>query len=265
MIGEICRHEARMNFVASDKVPGGLHQKKESLFSQVTDFVAGAIMSGQYKVGELLPNEDDLRGDITVSRTAYREAIKFLSAKGLIEARPKSGTRVAAAAAWNLLDPDVLRWSLEADPNEAFIRELYELRRFIEPNATKSAAERCTREDLLLIEQALLAMETEPFYSEASINADVQFHEAIFNATRNRALMCLKPVIGCTILWSMRLKSDKASFAESLANHRRIYQAVANKDGERAAALSKILVLHACDDTLNALQSRRVSTEMGRE
>jgi GntR family transcriptional regulator, galactonate operon transcriptional repressor len=246
-----------MNLDLNDSRNGIPHHKKESLFSQVTDFVAEAIMSGQYKVGELLPNEDDLRGDITVSRTAYREAIKFLSAKGLIEARPKSGTRVAAAATWNLLDPDVLRWSLEADPNEAFIKELYELRRFIEPNATRVAAERHTPEDLAMIEQALQTMETEPFYSDASIRADVRFHEAIFEATRNRALMCLKPVIGCTIMWSMRLKSDKASFVESLIGHRRIYQAIATGDGERAHVLSTLLVLQACDDTLNALHQRR--------
>jgi GntR family transcriptional regulator, galactonate operon transcriptional repressor len=247
-----------MNFHQRTQDHDGPQLKKESLFRQVTDFVAGAIMSGQYKIGELLPDEDDLRGDITVSRTAYREAIKFLSAKGLIEARPKSGTRVAAASSWNLLDPDVLRWSLEADPNEPFIREMFELRRFIEPNATRAAAERRSTADLKQIEQALTTMETEPFYSEASIRADVSFHEAIFDATGNRALMCLKPVIGCTILWSMRLKSDTASFAGALVNHRRIYQAIANSDGERAFALSTILVLEACDDTLNALQQGRI-------
>jgi GntR family transcriptional regulator, galactonate operon transcriptional repressor len=246
-----------MNFQLHGNPDDGALHKKESLFTQVTDFVAGAIMSGKYQVGELLPNEDDLRGDITVSRTAYREAIKFLSAKGLIEARPKSGTRVAATSTWNLLDPDVLRWSLEADPNEEFIRELYELRGIIEPNATRAAAQRHHPDDLLVIERALLQMEREPFYSEASIRADVQFHEAIFDATRNRALMCLKPVIGCTILWSMRLKSDTASFLEALVNHRRIYQAIASGDGERAAALSTTLVLLACDDTLSALHLRR--------
>jgi GntR family transcriptional regulator, galactonate operon transcriptional repressor len=252
----------KSNLNAPHRLEDGLpSQKKESLFSQVTDFVAGAIMSGQYKAGELLPNEDDLRGDITVSRTAYREAIKFLSAKGLIEARPKSGTRVAAASTWNLLDPDVLRWSLEARPNEAFIRELFELRRFVEPNATRAAAERRDNNDLAAIEQALVAMENEPFFSDASIRADVRFHEAIFEATRNRALMCLKPVIGSTVLWSMRLKTDKASFSGALANHRRIFQAIASADSERAFALSTILVMEACDDTLselNHLQPTRV-------
>jgi GntR family transcriptional regulator, galactonate operon transcriptional repressor len=228
--------------------------KKESLFSQVTDFVAGAIMSGKYKTGELLPNEDDLRGDITVSRTAYREAIKFLSAKGLIEARPKSGTRVSAASTWNLLDPDVLRWSLEADPNEAFIRELFELRRIVEPNATRLAAERRSASDLGVIVRSLEVMEALPVLSDASIRADVRFHEAIFEATNNRAVMCLKPVISCTVLWSMRIRSDAALYAQSIGNHRRIYQAIADGEGERAAALSTLLVMQACDDTLSALK-----------
>ncbi len=229
---------------------------RESLFRQVTDRIARAIMSGHYRAGDLLPNEEGLMGDITVSRTAYREAIKFLSAKGLIEARPKSGTRVASRSSWNLLDPDILRWSLESDPNQAFIRELFELRRFIEPNASKFAAERRSSDDLARIEAALHGMETLPVYGDASILADVRFHEAIFEATGNRALMCLKPVISCTLLWSMRMRADEAPFVKALTDHRRIFDAIANSEGERAYALSTVLVMQACDDTLNALEQR---------
>jgi GntR family transcriptional regulator, galactonate operon transcriptional repressor len=231
--------------------------KKDSLFRQVTDRVAGAIISGEYRAGDLVPNEDGLKGDIKVSRTAYREAIKYLSAKGLIEARPKSGTRVAPPSAWNLLDPDVLRWSLETQPNAAFIGELFELRRFVEPNATRFAAERRSAGQLAAIEAAMLDMEALPVFSEASIRADVRFHEAIFDATGNRALMCLKPVVSCTLQWSMKLRSDEANFRVALLDHRRVYHAIQQSDGERAYALSTVLVMQACDDTLQALEQRQ--------
>ncbi len=82
----------------------------DRLFGQVAQKLAVAIISGDIGAGALLPNEDDLRADISVSRTAYREAVKILTAKGLVEARPKSGTRAAPRERWNLLDRDVLAW-----------------------------------------------------------------------------------------------------------------------------------------------------------
>ncbi len=117
----------------------------DRLFGQVAQKLAVAIITGAVKAGEVLPDEDDLRSDISVSRTAYREAVKVLTAKGLVEARPKSGTRAAPRESWNLLDPDVLAWHFEADPNEKFIRDLFELRRFAEPAAARLAAQRRTR------------------------------------------------------------------------------------------------------------------------
>jgi GntR family transcriptional regulator, galactonate operon transcriptional repressor len=251
------RHGHPQDEPGADELLGAPLHKKESPFRQVTDRVAGAIISGEYRAGDLVPNEDGLKGDITVSRTAYREAIKYLSAKGLIEARPKSGTRVAPPSSWNLLDPDVLRWSLEMQPNAAFIGELFELRRFIEPNATRFAAERRTVPQLAAIEAAMLDMEALPVFSEASIRADVRFHEAIFDATENRALMCLKPVVSCTLQWSMKLRSDEANFRVALLDHRRVFQAIEQSDGERAYALSTVLVMQACDDTLRALEQRQ--------
>ena len=116
----------------------------DRLFGQVAQKLAVTIITGAVRAGELLPNEDDLRSDISVSRTAYREAVKVLTAKGLVEARPKSGTRAAPRDRWNLLDPDVLSWHFEADPNEKFIRDLFELRRFVEPSAARLAAQRRT-------------------------------------------------------------------------------------------------------------------------
>jgi GntR family transcriptional regulator, galactonate operon transcriptional repressor len=100
-------------------------------------------------------------------------------------------------------------------------------------------------------------MESLPVYSEASIRADVRFHEAIFDATGNRALMCLKPVVSYTLQWSMKLKTSEPSFLLALSDHRRIYEAIMARDSDRAYALSTVLVMQACDDTLSALQQRQ--------
>ena len=107
-------------------------------FAQMTERLAVAILSGQLPVGALVPNEEGPDGEGAASRTAYREAMRFLAGKGLIEARQRAGTRVAPRESWHMLDPDVLRWSLEAKPDEAFIRDLFELRIMIEPGAARS-------------------------------------------------------------------------------------------------------------------------------
>ncbi|AMJ61905.1 FadR/GntR family transcriptional regulator [Bosea sp. PAMC 26642] len=227
----------------------------DRLFGQVAQKLAVAIISGTVRAGELLPNEDDLRAEISVSRTAYREAVKVLTAKGLVEARPKSGTRVAPRDGWNLLDPDVLSWHFEADPNEKFIRDLFELRRFVEPSAARLAALRRTPADLARIETAYRGMIDNPPYAEVTIRADLAFHEAVFAAAQNSTLHCLASVVAATIQWSLLLKSadDKDYFVASLTDHERVLDAIIRRDGDLAAARMTTLVIDSLNTTLASL------------
>jgi DNA-binding FadR family transcriptional regulator len=227
----------------------------DRLFGQVAQKLAVAIIEGRFKAGELLPNEDALRSEISVSRTAYREAVKVLTAKGLVESRPKSGTRVAPRDAWNLLDPDVLSWHFEADPNETFIRDLFELRRFVEPSAARLAALRRTPADLARIEAGYRGMIDNPPYAESTIRADLAFHEAIFVATGNATLQCLASVVAATIQWSLLLKSadDKGFFIASLGDHERVLDAIIRRDGDLAAARMTGLVIDSLHSTLALL------------
>jgi len=236
-----------------------LRLNPDRLFGQVARKLAVAIISGVARAGDLLPNEDDLRGEISVSRTAYREAVKFLSGKGLVEARPKSGTRVAPRDGWNLLDPDVLAWHFEADPNEKFIRDLFELRLFVEPSAARLAAQRRSADDLQTITAAYRAMVENPPYAEPTVTADLAFHEAIFAATRNPPLQCLAPAVCATIQWSLFLKApdDRFFFTASLSDHERVLEAIAQCDGELAAARMSGLVIDSLNSTLGLLAARR--------
>jgi DNA-binding FadR family transcriptional regulator len=235
----------------------------ERLFGQVAHLLAVAIISGRYQAGDLLPNEEDLKSEISVSRTAYREAVKVLTAKGLVESRPKSGTRVGPRDGWNLLDPDVLGWHFAADPNEKFIRDLFELRRFIEPTAARLAAIRRTDADLARIDAAFRGMETNPPYMEAAIRADLAFHDAIFAAAHNDAVRCLANVVASTVQWSMRIQSvkDKSDFVVALSDHRRVRDAIAVGNSDLAAAHMSALVLDSLDDTLSILARLSTSKE----
>jgi GntR family transcriptional regulator, galactonate operon transcriptional repressor len=227
----------------------------DRLFGQVAQLLGRAIVAGTYKAGELLPNETSLGADISVSRTAYREAVKILTAKGMVEARPKSGTRVAPRESWNLIDPDVLVWQLSMNPSERFIRELFELRRMIEPRAAALTAIRRTDAQLAALEQAMQAMERERPYSELSIRADLDFHRAIFASAGNAPLACFAHVVVATIQWTMLLQSTKESgaFDGPLYDHRRIMDAIAAGNSEMAAAMMEVLIIESLNDTLAAM------------
>ena len=113
---------------------------ERNVYAYIAHKLGCEIVGGVFPPGTLLPNEAEMRSRFAVSRTALREAYSVLAAKGLILPRPKIGTRVRPKADWNMLDPEVLTWHLEAVPNEEFISELYALRHMIEPEAAAAAA-----------------------------------------------------------------------------------------------------------------------------
>ena len=113
------------------------------------------IVRGDYPPGTILPNEAKWSEVFEVSRSAVREAIKMLMAKGLLSSRPKIGSWVEPKERWNLLDRDVLGWYAASPDREAFLRAVQELRHMIEPEATALAAERRTEEQMNAISQAL--------------------------------------------------------------------------------------------------------------
>ena len=97
------------------------------------------IVSGRARPGDILDGEIDASDRLEVSRTAYREAVRILAAKGLVESsRPKVGTRVSLPERWHLLDPDVLSWIFEREPDDRLVQGLFELRRMVEPCSRRS-------------------------------------------------------------------------------------------------------------------------------
>src|SRR6187551_965069 len=117
-----------------------------------------AILSGEYAPGDGLDGEIEQSQELGISRTAYREALRILTAKGLLESRPRAGTHVTPRQRWNLLDPDVLEWMFSGRPDERFIYDLFELRGVIEVAAAQFAAVRHDSEDLARMDRGLAGM-----------------------------------------------------------------------------------------------------------
>ncbi len=178
------------------------------LHGYVAHRLAVSIIGGETPPGSVLPNEEQASSAFGVSRTAYREAIRMLAAKGLVEAQPKTGTRVAQRSRWNLLDPDVLGWHFEVEPSPTFISSLFELRLIVEPAAAAMAAERRDDGDIADLADALSRFAALGTTRPEGLEADLAFHTAILRATRNEPLTALSSVINAALHWSVRIKLD---------------------------------------------------------
>src|SRR5207344_1945218 len=143
------------------------------------------IIGGDIAPAASLPNEADLCTQLGVSRTIVREATKVLASKGLLESRPKTGTRVRPPESWNLLDPDVLAWQWAAMPRAEFVREIFELRRAFEPTVAALAAMRASKDDLRIMAAALDAMDAAGDDGRRFIGPDTEFHRTILAAVGN--------------------------------------------------------------------------------
>ncbi|MDF0542895.1 FadR/GntR family transcriptional regulator [Sphingobium sp. H39-3-25] len=214
-----------------------------------------AILSGQYAPGDILSGEVAFAEELEVSRSAYREAVQVLTAKGLVESRPKAGTRILPRSRWNLLDPDVLAWAFAGEPDIEFVRNLFELRAIVEPAAARLAAERRDRNDINIMKEALSAMRRHTLATEAGRAADRDFHNAILQATRNDALRVLTASIGAAVNWTTQYKQRSRALPRNpIPDHVRVFEAIAAGDGEAASDAMRVLVDLALEDTSNVMQ-----------
>lgn len=213
-----------------------------------------AILSGQYKPGDVLTGEIAAAEALDVSRGAYREAVQVLTAKGLVESRPKTGTHVLPRDRWNLLDPDVLAWAFAGEPDARLVRSLFEMRLVIEPAAAAFAAERRSRADLKRMEEALKGMRRHTLATAEGRAADRDFHNALLHATDNDAMIALGSSIGAAVAWTTQFKQrTRALPRDPIPDHVRVYDAVAARNVEGASAAMRALVNLALGDTRDAM------------
>lgn len=207
-------------------------------------------MSGNLKPGDRLLGEIEYAEQHQVSRSAYREAIRTLTAKGLVNGRPKTGTRVSPRNQWSLLDPDVLGWMFETEPGEDFVADLFELRGIVEPAAAMLAASRRDGRDLARMGHALEEMKAHTLATPQGREADQAFHNAILDATRNAPLSTLSSSIGAAVRWTTIFKQrHRALPRDPLPDHEAVYNAIANRDGEAARKAMAELIRLALVDT----------------
>lgn len=221
----------------------------ELLHTTVARDLGIAIVQGKYKPGELLPSELTAVQALKISRPAYREAIRMLAAKNLVEIRPKSGTRVLPRRQWNLLDPDVLGWILQNDPPDTFLTALFDVRMIVEPAAAALAAQRRTQAHLEGMADALDVMGHHPHDSPEGQAADEVFHRVLMDAADNEVLSQLASLIGASVSYIAEFKRSRLVPRDSKPDHDALFRAISARRSEAARAIVLNLIEHAREDT----------------
>lgn len=208
------------------KQPKRLIGDLRAIPSEAATDIGRRIVAGEWPQGSALPPEAELARDLSVSRPSLREAIKLLTGKGLIRSTPGLGTVVLPLAEWNRLDPDVLIWEIMEGPDESFVRDLFELRRMIEPEACAIAATRGTASARHAIENAFQALRQAPDRA-SSIQADLSFHRAIIIGTENQFLAAFLPAIEASLSLSFEIsRAGGATQAHVVPMHRKVNDAI---------------------------------------
>ncbi len=216
-------------------------QAARNFHSYVINEVGRAIVAGEMPIGSNLPTDAEMMERFGVSRTVLREAFKTLEAKGLVEARAKVGTRVLPQSRWNLFDRQVLAWKLESGPPPAFLASFKIVRRSLEVESARLAAQNREAEHVRLLhywlnQRRVLSHQPEPFAI-----AEFEIHRVLTEASGNPFLRASTAIVefGVAVETLGRLDTDRQAPPEGLAALRAgCYEAlvIAVESGDMRAA-----------------------------
>lgn len=230
----------------------------KNVHGNTVDYLGEAIVAGRYAAGASIPPEPILGEQLGVSRTVIREAVKSLIAKGLVTTGPKVGTRVLPEEQWNWFDPDVIAWQAKAGLSPEFLRDLMDLRRVVEPAALRLAAQRATPEDIAKVAAALEGMKRGLKEGGDYIKYDLQFHQGLLQACRNRMLIQMSKALGALLRTGFELTArKKGGPANSIPLHQAVLDAVIARDPAKAEKAILVLIDGAHQDIEEILASRR--------
>jgi DNA-binding FadR family transcriptional regulator len=189
------------------------------------------IVDGELGEGDALPTESVLIDAYGISRTAVREAIQSLAAKGLVLVKQGSGVTVAPRSNWNVLDSEYLKMTgLDA----ALLEDLLESRDILEPAVAALAATRATDQQIERLRSSIATMdeaaETDP---EGHAELDVAFHSLLAECTNNVVLVSLHSSI--THLGRAQremMARQEGGVERALFWHRHIVEAIEHRDPE---------------------------------
>lgn len=200
-----------------------------------------AIVTGAYEA-ERFPTEAELAAQHAVSRSVTREAVKMLTAKGLLTARPRKGTTVQPSTCWNLFDTDVLRWLLEREFSLDLLRQFSELRIAIEPAAAALAARTAGPAEIAAIASGYTRMEAAERGEDDALESDIAFHLAVLEACGNPFYRQFRGVVTTALRTSIRFTNRFKGRTASLPAHHAVLAAIQARDPDGARAAMAAII-----------------------
>lgn len=215
---------------------------QKNLSYVLAEKLAQRILAGEYLPGSILPGELELGEQFGVSRTAVREAVKTLTAKGMVLPRPRIGTRVMPQGNWNFLDQELLSWWMTEDNFHQVIDHFLVMRSSLEPQAcllaaTIGTAEQKARLNTLMDEMVHLKKH---FNRERWIEVDMAWHEHIYEMSGNPFLTSFASLFHS--VYHIYFTSITQDEVVKLDLHQAIVDAIQDSDGLRAMTASQTLL-----------------------
>lgn len=221
------------NVRKGDKSLAAAGPPSRNLTYGMLDALGKAIVTGRYDQAPF-PTEAELAQQHAVSRSVTREAVKMLTAKGLLTARPRKGTSVQPPANWNLFDADVLRWLLERKFSLKLLRHFTELRAAIEPAAAALAARAADEAGIDAIKASYRRMEAAEVGHDDPLGADIAFHIAILRASANPFYAQFQDVVTTALRTSILFTNRFKGRTASLPQHHAVLSAIERREPDLA-------------------------------
>lgn len=205
----------------------------------VANALGQSIVQGKYDATSCLPTEAEISTQFSTSRSVTREAVKMLTAKGLIASRPRLGIRVQPTSQWNLFDTEVLQWFMDARPSKVLRQEFAEMCCAIVPDAVALACRHGNSESLENISAALQAAEEAVGNPQRWADAQEKLLSAFLQASGNRFFTQFEDFLRVTLrLHSAHILRQP----HSTEPHRAICKALIKRRAQGAAAAVRRLM-----------------------
>ena len=230
----------KQNFIPTrEEAPG----EGRNLTRRIVHDLGSQIVTERFSVDAPFPVEADLCRRYGASRPVVREAVKMLTAKGLLVGRQRAGTQVQPEASWNLLDPDVLRWLLEREFSIDLLIDFTEMRLSIEPRAAGLAAFSATGPQRRSVLAAIDRMVAAERGDDDPLEADIAFHIAVLAASNNRFMRQFTELAETTLRYSIRrTNAYKGVSRASARDHKAVADAIVAGDTPLAANRMRVLI-----------------------
>lgn len=234
--------------------------QRKSLTEQVEEELTGAIRAGTYLPGQRIPTESELCQIFDVSRTAVREAVKKMSARGIIKVRKGSGAYVSEVSVQNA--SEILNMFFELSSNKDLVLQTIDARQILEPTLAARAAKSRNNHHVDLLNKNMESMYScalDDKKREAELDND--FHNTLLSIIGNEVLELLLGPIFCLIpkfKTSVFAKPTGGNLLKAknsmLEHHKNILEAIAQRDEVGASEAMKNHLLETRENYVQSLK-----------